>query len=373
MNTIILAQTAAALKVIENIRAGALRRFTQTVSLACCTVLFSNFSLAASIAGLHFMHKDWELACDNTGTCRAAGYQADEHLDRPVSVLLLRAAGANTSIAARLKIDAEHLAGQRKALTLYMQGKNYGKVELDSQSGEGKLNEAQALGLIKAVQDAQPIVLKSDQMEWALSTAGASAVLLKMDDFQKRIGTVSALVRKGSRTDSSGLQTQPMPRVQIRDYQRGIVKRLKTGSAEAVRIQTLLYKTVSKDDCRIPFEHSYLPEDQLVIYPLNTKNVLVELPCWRGAYNYGFGYWVMDKPLKQARQLVTVSGSSFSDGQIFSMQKGRGIADCNTVDEWAWNGSSFVKTYQAVQAQCKGFVGGAWNMPVLIAKVQTAQ
>ena len=129
MNTIILAQTAAALKVIENIRAGALRRFTQTVSLACCTVLFSNFSLAASIAGLHFMHKDWELACDNTGTCRAAGYQADEHLDRPVSVLLLRAAGANTSIAARLKIDAEHLAGQRKALTLYMQGKNYGKVK----------------------------------------------------------------------------------------------------------------------------------------------------------------------------------------------------------------------------------------------------
>ncbi|MDU7869659.1 MAG: hypothetical protein E7J78_21350, partial [Pantoea sp.] len=30
--------------------------------------------LAASPQGFSFAHKDWELACDNTGTCRAAGY-----------------------------------------------------------------------------------------------------------------------------------------------------------------------------------------------------------------------------------------------------------------------------------------------------------
>lgn len=28
--------------------------------------------------GLYFRHQDWELACDNTGVCRAAGYQADD-------------------------------------------------------------------------------------------------------------------------------------------------------------------------------------------------------------------------------------------------------------------------------------------------------
>ena len=32
----------------------------------------SSWSLAA-IQGLHFLHKDWEISCDNTGTCRAAG------------------------------------------------------------------------------------------------------------------------------------------------------------------------------------------------------------------------------------------------------------------------------------------------------------
>ena len=28
--------------------------------------------------GVSFSHKDWELACDNTLTCRAAGYSAEE-------------------------------------------------------------------------------------------------------------------------------------------------------------------------------------------------------------------------------------------------------------------------------------------------------
>ncbi len=45
----------------------------------------SSWSLAA-IQGLHFLHKDWEISCDNTGTCRAAGYQSDQDIDQPVSV-----------------------------------------------------------------------------------------------------------------------------------------------------------------------------------------------------------------------------------------------------------------------------------------------
>ena len=33
-------------------------------------------TLAFDDNGSYFEHKDWEIACDNTGTCRAAGYQA---------------------------------------------------------------------------------------------------------------------------------------------------------------------------------------------------------------------------------------------------------------------------------------------------------
>ena len=39
-----------------------------------------------------FEHKDWQLVCENNGTCRAAGYQkADDK--RPISIRITRETG----------------------------------------------------------------------------------------------------------------------------------------------------------------------------------------------------------------------------------------------------------------------------------------
>jgi hypothetical protein len=43
-----------------------------------------------------FNHKDWEVVCDNTLTCRAAGYSKEEEASG--SVLLVRKAGANAPL-----------------------------------------------------------------------------------------------------------------------------------------------------------------------------------------------------------------------------------------------------------------------------------
>lgn len=72
------------------------------MSVAFGLASISSLSLAA-IQGLHFSHKDWEMACDNTGTCRASGYQSDQEIDRPVSVLLTRAAGTTSAVQAKVK------------------------------------------------------------------------------------------------------------------------------------------------------------------------------------------------------------------------------------------------------------------------------
>ncbi|MCW8037602.1 MULTISPECIES: DUF1176 domain-containing protein [Acinetobacter] len=333
----------------------------------------SQLSAAETISGTHFLYKDWELACDNTGTCRAAGYQADDHLERPVSVLLQRAAGANAPLTAWVKIDPEQLPARGKRLAVHMLGRSYGTVAIHEQTGEGKLSAVQTAALLQAVQSAASIIWTAEQTEWALSPAGASAVLLKMDTVQKRLGTPSALTRKGNQPNSAVLKPQALPLILIKNYRRGIAKHLDVNAAEAQKLVQEFRKSVNKDSCWTLYEQNYLPEDQITIYPLNRQNVVVEAPCWRGAYNYGYGYWVMDSALQQTRQLVTVSGSSFSEGQIFAVQKGRGLADCGSQEEWAWNGSRFVQTYKAIQAQCKGFAGSAWQMPVFISKVQAAQ
>ena len=79
---------------------------------------------------------------------------------------------------------------------------------------------------------------------------------------------------------------------------------------------------------------------------------------------------------KTAQEIATMeqnrknAASEFSNGQIFSYQKGRGIGDCFSQTEWAWNGQHFVKSYQFDAGQCKGFAGSAWEMPSFVSKVE---
>ena len=59
-------------------------------------------AMAASIKGIGEIYQDWDLICDNTGTCRMAGYQ--ENRDDPVSILFTREAGPNTPVEGELTI-----------------------------------------------------------------------------------------------------------------------------------------------------------------------------------------------------------------------------------------------------------------------------
>src|SRR5690606_15832594 len=145
----------------------------------------------AAIQGLHFSHKDWEMACDNTGTCRASGYQSDQEIDRPVSVLLTRAAGTTSAVQAKVQILPLQAAASTAQLQLQIASTPYGMIGLNRE-GIGQLSTDQTRALLKAVQGAGPVVFKNAQSRWNLSTAGASAVLLKMDEFQRRLSTPSA-------------------------------------------------------------------------------------------------------------------------------------------------------------------------------------
>lgn len=328
-----------------------------------CSVSF------AQIQGNYFSHKDWEIACDNTGTCRVAGYQAEGN-QPAISVLLQRAAGAQAQVSARVKLDPETFNAANKPLQLYILGKNQGTVQLDAKTAEGQLSAAQTQKLIQALQANQPIVWKGNNKTWLLSVQGASAVLLRMDDFQKRIGTNSALLRKANSSSVNVLKPKSIPKVNIQNYNKGLQTRYAVNAPTAKQLFGLIKKKTTVEDCPQLFDANFLEDDRVVVFPINGKNALVEVPCWRGAYNSGNGYWLMDRNLKQIKQSVTFSGSGFSEGQIFSNQRGRGIGDCHSTGEWSWNGQRFIQTYMAKTTQCKGFAGGAWEIPTLVYRVQ---
>lgn len=196
-----------------------------------------------------------------------------------------------------------------------------------------------------------------------------TAVLLKMDDFQKRIGTVGALVKKGSTNETKVLMPEP----------KLLVKRIKTSNKpyltlqpknkqyQAIHRSLMTAKPNPKEDgfCEgIYGGNSDGAEPQKIeLYKLTNKKVLATTLCWRGAYNEGYGAWVLDESLNGKAMFVTESASDFDSGIISSAQKGRGIGDCWASEEWVWDGKSFVHTKDMWTGMCKGLAaGGVWEL-----------
>jgi hypothetical protein len=98
--------------------------------------------------------------------------------------------------------------------------------------------------------------------------------------------------------------------------------------------------------------------------------VLVEIPCWRAAYNFGSIFFAADpKAPERARLLrfrmwngkafeerTSLSGPSFDaeKKRLTSFHKGRGIGDCGSAGAWLWNGSEFALEGYWLKLKCDG-------------------
>ncbi|MER2164628.1 MAG: DUF1176 domain-containing protein, partial [Psychrobacter alimentarius] len=183
------------------------------VVVAMSAALLSNVTMAH--AGVEFANQDWQVACDNTMTCRLAGYQAENNSELPVSVLLVRRAGANASVKGKVKLGGAKESsskalmqlGDRHRISLFINDKNYGETKtFSATAGNAELTEAQVSALLNALTKSSKIELVLRNSRWQLSDKGASAVMLKADEAQGRVGTSSAFIdREGAAKPNSSL------------------------------------------------------------------------------------------------------------------------------------------------------------------------
>jgi hypothetical protein len=318
-------------------------------------------AIAGQPAGLHFTHHDWEVACDNTRTCRAAGYQADGG-EPAVSVLLERAAGPGQPVTARLRVGIyDEQAPKAGAVTMKIDGRVMGQVKIHREEMTGTLTAAQTQALLSAVAGSGQVEWSDGNYAYALSGKGASAVLLKMDEFQGRLGTAGALLRKGARAEDS--VPGPLPVPEVSPASAGSTEVDLPPSARTALLRELR-GTIGADDCT-----AFAP-DRLAALRLTPDRLLVHAPCWTGAYNEGTAYWVANKAAPFAPVLVTTDGSDYAAGTISSDQKGRGLGDCWAHKEWVWDGRRFALTEAASTGMCRLVAaGGAWRLPTYVAKV----
>jgi hypothetical protein len=319
-----------------------------------------------------FSHKDWELACDNTRTCRAAGYHEED--DGPnATILLKRAAGPGQPVTVELQLADDERRPTPDQLEMFIDGRALGIVRTDPASSTPTLNDAQGRALLPALLKDARIAWTGKGTTWTISTAGANAVLLKMDEFQGRLNTPGALVRKGSKPESSVLSPLPAPEIQAGSVSPDKTP-IKLTAAQASELKAVLRNTVTGDDnCELLDSTSELA-GELEVRRFTKDKLLVSHACWIGAYNAGDGYWVVNAKPPYSPVLVTTSATDYDDGVINASQKGRGIGDCVASSSWTWDGRAFAQTWRTTSGMCRQITpGGAWDLPTLVTHVRKSR
>lgn len=340
--------------------------------LAAITLLPLGATAADPLPGVSFSHNDWEIVCDNTRTCRAAGYSEDG-AERRVSVLLTRAAGPGEAVKGQLMLgsygeeDEAFYATLPKniKLTLHINGRPAGRVTVPQDSLVADLPPQQLSALLTALRGKTTIEWALGDNRWPLSGAGAAAVLLKMDEFQGRLHTPGALIRKGTRSEASvppplePLTIKPAKLVPTRPSDK------KIGADPELR-KALLALMGNDSVCA---ERLANPDQAIEINRLSNSKLLASTFCWLAAYNGGSGYWVINERPPYNPDLVTDSGSEYGNGSIYTSQKGRGLGDCWSSDSWTWDGNQFVQTEASSTGMCRLMApGGAWSLPSIVTK-----
>lgn len=352
-----------------------LRTVVRTGGLLGCLV--PCYVQAEQARGLSFGHEDWMVVCDNTRTCRAVGYQGYDDSEA-IGVLLTRKAGPNEPVRGEVKIgelDLEEEAldalSSDATLSLVIDGREVGKVAVDPGLLGAELPDSVLRSLLPALRRDSNIQWVFGEYRWRLSDSGASAVLLKMDEVQGRVGTPGALVRKGSRPESDVLPPLPLPVVIAVPVE---ASPLSLPAEDERSLRAVLRASVEDEtDC----EGLAMPEEggeALDVVRLDESRLLVSVSCWMAAYNYGAGVWVINEKKPYRPVLVTGSATEMDGGTIAARHKGRGIGDCYAFDEWTWDGHDFVHTLSSTTGQCRGLAaGGVWDFPTRVAEVRQGE
>ena len=330
---------------------------------------FTAMAASTSIQGIG-NYQDWDLVCDNTGTCRMAGYQ-DESSD-PVSILFTRAAGENAAVEGKFTIlpfgEADRDVQVGQDIEIWLNSTSLGKVKHISDDEPDKLTEEQTKALLSGLKKESEIRLTYGKTTLKVSDKGAAAAMLKMDEFQQRLNTPSALIRQGQEKHAV-LAPQAAPKIEAVSVNNHKTIELKHGEKQFKHVLALLRKAY--DGC----VDEDLESQDITLYPLTQNKVLAEALCASGAYQSTNYYAVLDDKLSKVEQVLADQyngvGGDRKQGYAFvrGAYKGRGAGDCWSIQDAVWNGKIFILTSEWTTGSCKRFPDGAWQLPTFVSDI----
>ncbi len=185
------------------------------------------------------------------------------------------------------------------------------------------------------------------------SLAGAAAALLWMDEAQRQLGTVAGIARPGTAPAAPALAAP-----EVRAWRGARTAPATPALAAAVRrVRGLLARDCVFGD-RTPMDDAH---------PLDAVHTLLLLECDSGAYNVNVvpilitrGQAASARPAPGLPSAITNASWEAETGLLTEFSKGRGLADCGTIERWAWTGSRFVSTLRQSMGACRGVSPSWW-------------
>lgn len=309
--------------------------------------------------------KDWAAGCDNGGNCEAVSLMSEEggagfdDWGGPISII--RTAGSDDIFKIRVQFEAKDM--DRYRMTIDGKLVDTGPIAQDDYPIE--IVGQDAMKVAQAIINGKLMVIQGPEGEnlTRASLAGSSAALRYIDQEQKRAGTGTALVARGSRTFEPENSDVPMIIVDQWDSASLV--------PEAGALVALAEDSKCKDD------RYGLVEDQA--YPLGRRGdlyrALILISCGSGAYNFSsapyIGEYRKDSPEgwtftpaefdrqpkwggEGSQPLLVNAGWDERDQTLSSYGKGRGLGDCGSAESYVWDGERFRMTDASAMDECRG-------------------
>ena len=327
---------------------------------------------APSLKGFEKTYQDWDLICDNTGTCNMAGYP-EYYSEHPVSILFTRSAGEKAPVTAQLALLREDVGN--KTAEIILNGQSLGTVPNISEDGNAKLSEKQTTELLTALKGNASIEVVFGEFKAKVSDKGAAAAMLKMDEFQQRLNTPSALIRQGQEKHAV-LAPQAAPKIQVAYIKNPSKTELKRGEKQFDAVLALLRKSANSSASDCASLHDDSEQKTITLYSLTQGKVLAEAVCISGSAAYTGYYAVMDNKLSKVEQVLEDQYTfAYYDEKLNALivegsYKSSGLAESWYGYEAAWNGKTFITTAEYTSGSGKGFMGGAWGgLPTFVTEL----
>lgn len=309
--------------------------------------------------------RDWLAVCDNVGTCHAFG-PASEGTGW-VRISLPAGPAATPGVLFGFWSDDGVFEGPS---SLKVDGATFpARAETGADAPPvAAVSPDVARALVDAMAQGTAMTATVGAHSVPISLTGTAAALLWIDERQGRLGTTTALVRRGARPASTVPTAPAAPRIEAAPAVAQTGYGDQAGQTLPAAVEAL------PDVARCRAETAFNPDLQTVISSarLDADTVLWSVPCGLGAYNFANAYFTTTPQGTNPRRLTFpgVSGrphdllvnASYDPATrvIDAFNKGRGLGDCGMADRWTWTRQGFVLKSSSEMSECWGVPAEYW-------------